>query len=163
MRGERPTARKQARNDGLERYLGRTCRKCGSKEKYTKLGRCVNCALSDNKAFLLSYHLRFPEKYILKNAKTRAKKRNMEFSITEKDIHIPEFCPDWHIKLGQVRGHRTDDTPTLDRIDNSKGYIPGNVRVVSWIANRTKGEMTMCIIERMYNNMREALSKQPIN
>lgn len=29
--------------------------------------------------------------------------------------------------------------PSLDRIDNSKGYIPGNVQVVLWMYNRAKG------------------------
>uniref|UniRef100_A0AB74UMJ1 Uncharacterized protein n=1 Tax=Caulobacter phage BL57 TaxID=3348355 RepID=A0AB74UMJ1_9VIRU len=31
-----------------------------------------------------------------------------------------------------------DHSPSLDRIDNALGYVPGNVVVVSWKANRLK-------------------------
>jgi hypothetical protein len=56
---------------------------------------------------------------------------------------IPEYCPifPW-IKLNYKAGNisRLPDAPSLDRIDNSKGYIPGNVRIISWRANKLKGE-----------------------
>lgn len=31
---------------------------------------------------------------------------------------------------------------TIDRIDNSKGYVPGNVQLVTWFANKTKGHLS---------------------
>jgi len=30
---------------------------------------------------------------------------------------------------------------TIDRIDNSKGYVPGNVQLVTWYVNKTKGHL----------------------
>jgi hypothetical protein len=28
---------------------------------------------------------------------------------------------------------------TIDRLDNEQGYVPGNVQLVTWYANKTKG------------------------
>ena len=30
---------------------------------------------------------------------------------------------------------------TMDRIDNNKGYVPGNVQLVCWMPNKIKGEL----------------------
>jgi hypothetical protein len=30
---------------------------------------------------------------------------------------------------------------TIDRIDNKKGYVIGNVQLVTWFANKTKGHL----------------------
>ena len=35
-----------------------------------------------------------------------------------------------------------DNSPTLDRIVPELGYVPGNVAVISWKANRLKGNNT---------------------
>lgn len=36
--------------------------------------------------------------------------------------------------------NRTDNTPSLDRIVPHKGYVPDNVCVISWRANRLKSD-----------------------
>jgi repressor of nif and glnA expression len=35
-------------------------------------------------------------------------------------------------------GYQTHNSPTLDRICNGRGYVKGNVRVISWRANSLK-------------------------
>lgn len=84
------------------------------------------------------------EKKMLNRAKERAKKSNVPFSITEKDIVIPEYCPIMGIKLEHHRGRSGayKNSPSLDRIIPEKGYVPGNVRVVSQLANQCKGNAT---------------------
>jgi hypothetical protein len=81
------------------------------------------------------------EKKMLNRAKARAKKNNIPFSITEKDIVIPETCPVMGIKLEHHRGRSGayKNSPSLDRIVPEKGYVPGNVRVISQLANQCKG------------------------
>jgi hypothetical protein len=41
-------------------------------------------------------------------------------------------------------GGKRPDSPSIDRIDNSKGYVKGNRVVISMRANRLKSDMTLC-------------------
>ena len=34
-------------------------------------------------------------------------------------------------------------SPSLDRIDNTKGYVPGNLQVISYRANQLKSDGTL--------------------
>ncbi len=91
------------------------------------------------------------EKRLLYSARNRAKKKNQECTITEADIVVPEFCPIFNIKMYRVPGRKQHGpSPSLDRIDNSKGYITGNVRVISYKANACKNDMTPQQLERLY-------------
>lgn len=85
------------------------------------------------------------EKKMLNRAKTRAKKNNIPFSITEKDIVIPEYCPIMGIKLEHHRGRpgAYKSSPSLDKIIPELGYVPGNVRVISQLANQCKGNASI--------------------
>jgi hypothetical protein len=92
------------------------------------------------------------EKRLLYSARTRAKKNGLVCTITEDDIIVPEICPILLIKMYRVPGQRQHGpSPSLDRIDNTKGYVPGNVRVISYRANTLKNNMTFQQIERLYN------------
>lgn len=67
----------------------------------------------------------------------------MEFSITLDDIlPLPSHCPVFGIPLGNSDRHQNPASWSLDRIDNSKGYVPGNVQVISYAANRLKNDGT---------------------
>lgn len=81
-------------------------------------------------------------KYLYNSAKARAKQRNEEFSITIDDIVIPDVCPIFGIPLEYHRGIKQDNSYSLDRIDSNKGYIKGNVWVISLRANRIKNDST---------------------
>lgn len=49
-----------------------------------------------------------------------------------------------------VPGCRTRPwAPTVDRIDNSKGYVVGNVRLVCWAANRARGDWPDAVFWQM--------------
>ena len=73
------------------------------------------------------------------HAKSRALKKGIEFTITVNDIIIPTSCP----YLGTPFVYGTNEaTHSLDRIDNTKGYIPGNIEVISYQANRMKNTAT---------------------
>lgn len=91
-----------------------------------------------------------PEKRIYVSAKSRAKRLGIEFNIELSDIVIPEYCPILKTKLERVCNTQANSTPALDRIDNNKGYIKGNVAVISHKANRMKSNMTIDEITRLY-------------
>jgi hypothetical protein len=96
-----------------------------------------------------------PVTKMLQRAKDRSKKSGIEFSIEKSDIIIPEVCPYLGIEISQSKGGKTDNSPSLDRIDNSKGYVKGNVEVISSRANTIKNCGTsgehLAIGERMKN------------
>jgi len=76
-------------------------------------------------------------------ARSNAKKMGREFSITIEDIIIPTHCP--YLRVLLTRELRREDrmyNPSIDRIDSSKGYIKGNIRIISNKANRMKSNLT---------------------
>ena len=81
------------------------------------------------------------QKVLLSSAKRNAKNNNREFDITLEDIVIPTHCPILGIEL-TFGGKRNNSSYSVDRIDNSKGYIKGNIQIMSWLANRMKSDAT---------------------
>jgi hypothetical protein len=80
-----------------------------------------------------------PEYRLWKQAKDSSKQRGLEFTITQADVIIPERCTYLGLILTDIRDNgRHDSNISLDRIDNTKGYIKGNVQVISSKANFMK-------------------------
>jgi hypothetical protein len=87
-------------------------------------------------------------RYYLPRVKIDARKRNIEFNITLENIFAPDFCPIFNTKLNYSgKPNAPEEKPSLDRIDNTKGYIPGNIMVISWRANKLKADATL---EQLY-------------
>lgn len=80
-------------------------------------------------------------KKLLSDAKRRARSKGFPFSVTLNDIHAPTTCPVFGFRLVyQADNKRIAESASIDRIDSSKGYIPGNVWVISWRANQIKSD-----------------------
>jgi len=93
---------------------------------------------------------------MLNRCKTRAKIKNMEFNLTLENITIPKECPILGIPLLYIKGRGGHwNSPSLDRIDNSKGYILGNVQVISRRANIIKNDAALEEIEKVYLFLRD--------
>jgi hypothetical protein len=75
---------------------------------------------------------------LLNNARKRASMYNIEFNLTPEDIYIPDRCPilGKPFIVGVLGG--SDYSISLDRIDPDKGYVKGNVQVISKLANSMK-------------------------
>lgn len=86
--------------------------------------------------------------YLYNQARYRAKQKGIAFTIKRNDLVIPKKCPILGLTLKINEGKRKEDSYSLDRVDTSKGYIKGNVRVISWRANRLKLNMTLKIFKR---------------
>ena len=84
-----------------------------------------------------------PIKYMLYDAKKRAKAKGLEFNLTENDIVIPSVCPVLNIPLFIAETGRSPNSPSLDRINNSLGYTKDNVAVISLRANTLKNDATI--------------------
>ncbi len=92
------------------------------------------------------YHKNHPSQRMLVRAKIRAKKKGIPFTITQKDIIVPNICPILGLPLIHSEGPKgtssNDNSPSLDRIIPKLGYIPGNIAVISMRANRIKTDAT---------------------
>jgi hypothetical protein len=93
-----------------------------------------------NKDYSKTYRLKNPAYTLYRYAKHRASKKDIEFSIDVEDIVLPTHCPILGICLTMNSGVHggQDNSYSLDRIDSSKGYIKGNVQVISYLANSMK-------------------------
>lgn len=87
---------------------------------------------------------------LIHNAGVNTKGRNRGFggpTITKEWIlSQPLICPHLGIPLlvpsdDPSAGRHSPNAPSLDRIDNAKGYEPGNVRLTSWLWNRFRGNL----------------------
>lgn len=107
-------------------------------------------------AYVREWQKANPINCLIVMAKQRAKKRGLEFSIKKENITIPDICPVLGIPLkpGSGVGGHCDSSPTLDRVDNSKGYVVGNIRVISFRANTLKSDATIEEIEKILNYMK---------
>lgn len=113
--------------DPTERYEYRKAWQARNREKCDK--------------YSVNYRLRHPARTLIIQARARAKKKGISFDVSEEDITIPSTCPVFGFNLdfniGKGAGGKFNSV-SLDRIDNNKGYIPGNVQVISSLANRMK-------------------------
>ena len=113
------------------------------------------------KQYTNKYRESHPVSYILRRAKARAVDKEIEFSITEEDIKIPILCPYLRIPLTCKLGEgNLDSNISLDRIDNSKGYVKGNVEVISHLANRMKSNASWDLLERFSTEVLKRACKQ---
>lgn len=122
--------------------------RCSIHGKPTKRDTCPECNRVYMRNYLRLRRLRQPEKELWSRAKKRAKKLGVPFELAEIDVKLPKFCPALGIKLDWTNG-RSDNSPSLDRIVPRRGYVPGNIRVISDRANRLKGDKTLAQMRHM--------------
>jgi hypothetical protein len=88
---------------------------------------------------------------LLSLARQRAKKSGIPFSITEKDFKIGTMCPVLGVPYETGKDHIPHPhAPSLDRIDPALGYVPGNVVVISRMANTIKHDASFEQIGKVY-------------
>jgi hypothetical protein len=93
---------------------------------------------SKTKDYLRAWKDKNREKNLFQLARHRALKKGIEFNIEISDIVIPETCPILGLPIKKLIDGNRDLSPSLDRIDNAKGYIKGNIQVISFKANAMK-------------------------
>lgn len=125
-------------NKNREGYLvsntHRECTNCHNVFEITsKMTLCKECNSNRVKS-------QTPEWKMHQRAKQRAEQSGREFDIKVSDIYIPDVCPILNIELNMNSGKpgAYRNSPSLDRIDNSKGYTKNNIQVISQLANAMK-------------------------
>lgn len=84
-----------------------------------------------------------PEYALWRSVKHQAARNGLDFNLDVFDIKIPEKCPllGTPLRIGKP-GWATGDNASVDRVDPRKGYVKGNVWVVSKRANSIKNDAT---------------------
>ena len=165
--------RKRSSSDG-RRSACRECRKTESREQYVRhkeridewsreyaasdRGREVNRKATKKyrekhrRRILRTSNAKRRANYVpsmLYQARAKAKRRGLECDLDREDIIIPSHCPVFGIPLKMGDGRIEDGSPSLDRIDNTRGYVKGNVVVVSNKVNRIKNDATIEELRRV--------------
>ena len=133
------------RPDGLRAW----CKKCAIPASLAWHNRNKRTISKRNRV----YKEKHKEKFLVWCARHRAKKSGVAFSITEADVMIPESCPILGIPLFMGTRHNPN-SPSLDRVDNTLGYVKGNVQVISYRANALKKDASIKELKGLANWVR---------
>ena len=141
-----------------------SCKKKLSKENFRKINRSnwqglyPQCKSCENTLMQVRY-INNPIPQMLSNAKIRAKQKGVDFNLTSKYLKkiFPKNnkCPitglNFQFGYKDKEKINKNNSPSLDRIIPSKGYVEGNVMVISDLMNRMKQDSTYEDIEKLYN------------
>lgn len=124
-----------------------TCKKCGKEKSKAEFSVHSSCKsgydTSSCKACKKAAHdwKQVPiEKRIYHRVKARAKEKNLDFDLDLSDIVIPDKCPVFNHEFIY---NDTDWTYSVDRKDPIKGYVKGNIMIISNKANRAKNNLSI--------------------
>ena len=114
-------------------YVNR-CKKCQSTiaSEQTKIRRRNN-----------SFWAKFQSLYVRKGKKSRGHTFNLTWEYLEKLAEEQNYCcalTGILLKRKNLGGNRHYNAPSIDRIDNSRGYEVGNVRWTSQWANQARSD-----------------------
>lgn len=148
--------RKEAMEQKFTNYFtGKPCKRGHVAERSVLGSNCVECRrLALQHRYVLKgeeilkqcrqWNYDNPEKRLLITAKARAKKKDIKFDLDLQDIVIPQKCPVLDIPIILNKKQRMGpNSPSLDRIIPSRGYVKGNVIVVSNRANLLKKDASI--------------------
>lgn len=102
------------------------------------------------------YYKRKLKNRLFNAARSRSKSHGYEFDIELDDLIIPEVCPLLGIQMEvNKRGSTKATSFSLDRIDSSRGYVKGNVWIISMLANSMKSSSTFEQFQMMAEKWKE--------
>lgn len=121
-----------------------THRQCTNKECGVIFNRTSKSVTLCNKCNSERVKCTDPRSKMLNRAKSRAKRKGYAFNIEISDIIIPKICPIMGIELIYHTGSPggKNNSPSIDKIDPTKGYVKGNIRIISHLANMMKNHAT---------------------
>lgn len=104
-------------------------------------------------------HVKDPRHQMIANAKAHAKRKHIAFNITIEDLNIPDECPVLKIPMF-LESPDKQNSPSIDKIKPERGYIKGNVRVISYRANTLKSNGTLEEMIKIVEDLRKIYENQ---
>jgi len=112
-------------------------------------GICKSCYEEKNTRWEKQNPVKMQTAYMTCSARYRAKSRGLKFNIDTDYVRslVTSHCPVLGVPLEwsccrDTTGRPLPNSPSLDRIDPSKGYVRGNVWIISNKANIIKSNAT---------------------
>lgn len=154
------------------------CKDCGKTEFYAYQRHrnwCVDCQREYNYRRIASQRQHFNEinsknyhkrkdrnpklswaKHCIRTTRERAITKGHDHNLDWEFMYsiLPDTCPALDIPIMYTNGKTADNSPSVDRYDNNKGYTKDNVVVISYKANSMKSNATTEEVERLANWMR---------
>ena len=110
----------------------------------------INALFSNGTQQFLNYSVMTPQKP--KGSRNCLyKKSNIEFTLTKEDVIIPDTCPVFGFALKREDRETWMCAPSIDRIDNTRGYVKDNIIIVSRRANILKKDATINELIKLAN------------
>lgn len=126
-------------------YTGKPCKYGHIEFRYTNTGQCRECKKERRIAWDENNVEQKWANTAYRNAKRRAKAKGLPFNLSVEHIIsiLPDRCPVFRTRfVFSNTGHSTADSPTIDRLDPSKGYVKDNIVIISMKANCIKSAYT---------------------
>jgi hypothetical protein len=149
--------RQRAIANGDETYQGSPCKHGHPGIRLVRYnGKCLDCHKAINHYYRNNHEKATakrrsnPRELLWQAARQRARTLGREFTISREDITIPTHCP----ISGRPMKVCSPDAPSLDRIDNSRGYTPDNIAVISKRMNTAKSNLTLADVDALARFMR---------
>lgn len=110
--------------------------------------QCKSCHYKANAICQIARLKKNPRLRLWQSSYANARNRGIEHTIKVEDIPRPVLCKYLGIRIdyrcASERGRlRSYNAPSIDRIDSTRGYVPGNIQVISDLANRMKSNATV--------------------
>jgi len=182
------TPRLEAKALGLKRYSGTPCVNGHSGERYTRNNVCVDCHTRDKeiarskkpagKRGRPRKHPEFvgplkPKRSVFIPATVEDRwiarsKNKSKTAVARRALSIEHYkslivthCPLLGIELtyAPYTGPTPQNYASLDKIDPAKGYVPGNVQILSFRANSLKADATIEELELLLKNWKAFTSR----
>jgi len=131
---------------------------------YDKARRADPVKRAKNREYVENYITRNRIAVLARHVIARCKKSGMECDadyLRSFKGQRPAECPccavAFDYALSQVKGRPKLNGPSFDRIDTTKGYVPGNVSIICWRCNALKRDARLHELEIIVAYMRRHL------
>jgi len=140
-------------------YTGKSCKRGHLSPRRVSNAICMQCAKEvysvtdrDNYRYRDTFKRQFGAR------RQKALRDNIPFTITLEEIEKPKHCPVFGTELNynwSGENRRDPNKATFDKLIPELGYVPGNVFVISWRANKLKSNMSIEELKKILKYIEE--------